>query len=457
MTFSAGPAAAAMGGVLEGPDAPCDGGSIDSRMIRAGQLFFAIRGARDGHDYVEAALRAGAAGAVVEREVAVAPGLDQFLIRAPDSTAALGALARSLRLDAAVEVAAITGSVGKTTTRTVAARALGSRSRVFESPANWNNHLGVPLSILAAGDEETWVMELAMSAPGEIRGLTRIAVPDCGLVTAVSPVHLDGLGSIEAVADAKGELFESLPAESTAVVRADDPRVLAQADRFAGHRITFGFQEDVDVRGRGYERTADGLQFEARAFGGPWTTVRCGLTGAHNAGNVLAGLAVAVAMGAPLSKAVAAVATLGPLPGRGARATLAGGAVAVDETYNSSPAALMAAIEDLAATPASRRILVAGDMRELGSESEGFHARCGRHAAEAGLDRVVGVGSLGRRLAEAAGSAGVPMCAFDSPDDAADALRGELREGDVALFKASRAMGLERILRQLEAAPKAEA
>ncbi len=450
MKFSARQAALAMKGELVGPDFACDGASIDSRAVRPGQLFFAIRGRRDGARFAPAALEAGAAGAVVERG---APHASKGLIRVEDTIAALAALARCLRLEQGPEVVAITGSVGKTTTREAAARAIGASRTVFSSPGNWNNHLGVPLSILAAGDQDIWVMELAMSAPGEIRDLAGIVVPDCGLITAVEPAHLEGVGgSVDGVAAAKGELFEALPPDATALIAVDEDRILAQADRFPGHRITFGFREEgADIGGRGYARTENGLRFEARAFGGDWQTVRCGLSGAHNARNVLGGLAAAVAMGVPLDRAAAGVASLAPLPGRGARVPLAGGAVAIDETYNSSPAGLRAAIADLAETPARRRILVAGAMRELGDQSADLHAECGVCAAEAGLDRVLGVGALGRRIAQAAGRAGVPAEAFETLEEVAEAVSGAIREGDLVLFKASRAVGLERALERLKA------
>ncbi len=461
MKFPARQAAISMEGELAGPDLVCDGASIDSRTLREGQLFFAIRGRRDGHQFVAAAIEAGAAGAVIERDAptpAVPSAHPHCFIRVGNPGAALGALARHLRLERGPEVVAITGSVGKTTTREVAARALGATRTVFRSPGNWNNHLGVPLSILAAGDEDIWVMELAMSAPGEIGALTGIVVPDCGLITAVSPAHLEGVGGgVEGVATAKGELFEALSRDSTALVRADDDLVLAQADRFPGHRITFGFRKKVDIRGRRYERTESGLRFEVRAFGGAWQTVRCGLSGMHNARNVLGGLTAAVAMGVPIDRAIAAVESVGPLPGRGTRVQLAGGATAVDETYNSSPAALRAAIADLAETPARRRILVAGDMHELGGQGADLHAECGVYAAEAGLDHVIGVGSLGRLIAEAAGRAGVRASAFETLEEGADAVSGGVREGDLVLFKASRAVGLERILRQLECTGEAGA
>lgn len=464
MRLSAGEAAAAMAGRIR-PPAPVEpreitGVSIDSRRAAAGDLFFAIRGPhRDGHAFVADALARGAAGAVVAGGArtpgAASPGA--FLIEVDDPTTALGALARSRRLASGAEIAAITGSVGKTTAKEAAAAAVGAARRVFRSPGNLNNQWGLPLSLLsAAGDEEVGVVELGMSAPGEIRTLTEIAVPDAAVVTAVAEAHLENFASIEEVAAAKGEIYEALPEGATAVVNADDPRAAREARRFAGKkRVSYGFSGRAEVRGSDFRAEADGgIAFRVSAFGGAPETVRCGLTGRHNALNVLAGLTLALVLSVPLPAAAAGVRPLSPLPGRGERRPLPGGAVALDETYNSSPAALRAVIAALAETPAGtagrripRRILVAGDMLELGGRAEPLHAECGRLAAEAGLDRIIGVGPLGARLAEAARAAGAKSAAAaEGPEEAADLLAGRLGPGDLVAFKASRAVGLERAI-----------
>ena len=465
MRLSAGEAAAAMAGRVR-PPAPAEpreitGVSIDSRRISAGDLFFAVRGPhRDGHAFVADALARGATGAVVAGGAPpigeTAPGA--FLIEVDDPTTALGALARSRRLASSAEIAAITGSVGKTTAKEAAAAAIGATRRVFRSPGNLNNQWGLPLSLLAAaGDEEVGVVELGMSAPGEIRTLTEIAVPDAAVVTAVAEAHLENFASIEEIAAAKGEIYEALPEGATAVVNADDPRAAREARRFAGKRVSYGFSDAAEVRASDFRAEADGgIAFRVGAFGGAPETVRCGLTGRHNALNVLAGLTLALVLSVPLPAAAAGVRPLSPLPGRGERRALPSGAVALDETYNSSPAALRAVIAALAETPAGaassrlprripRRILVAGDMLELGDRAEPLHAECGRLAAEAGLDLVVGVGPLGARLAEAARAAGAKSAAaVEDAERAADLLAGRLGPGDLVAFKASRAVGLER-------------
>ncbi len=466
MKTTAEAAARAMSGELSGPDEagsrPLEGVSIDSRTIRPGELFFAVRGARlDGHDFVPAAFAGGAAGAVVSREFRGSPPSPPgFLIRVPDTTAALGELARRDRLESGARIVAITGSVGKTTTKEAAAAALGSTWPVFRSRGNHNNQWGLPLSLLARRDETVGVVELGMSAAGEIAELTRIAAPDCGVITRVAEAHLESFGSLEGIAAAKGELFDTMGPDAVSVVNRDDDRVRAlgrrRRERAPGAKqVAYGFAAGADVEGRGYRAGPGGLAFEARAFSGRWTPVSCGLAGRHNASNVLGGLAAAAAMGAPFEAAAAAVETLAPLPGRGRRVRHPSGAILWDETYNSSPTALRSLVAELAATPARRRILVAGDMLELGERAEELHAACGAAARDAGLDLVVGVGPLGGALAAAAGDSGPDArpraLAADSVEAAASLLEDELGPGDLALFKASRSVGLEAAVKRLSA------
>ncbi|MYF77462.1 MAG: hypothetical protein F4174_09105 [Acidobacteria bacterium] len=214
--------------------------------------------------------------------------------------------------------------------------------------------------------------------------------------------------------------------------------------------MTYGFAEGVDVRGSGYAARPAGLVFEVSAFGGPAVSVSCGLAGRHNAGNVLAGLAAAAVLDVPIEHAARGVADLAPLPGRGTKVRLPNGAVALDETYNSSPRALRAVLAEFAALPARRRIVVVGDMRELGEDAEPLHRACGELAGALPLDLIVGVGPLGRTFAEAAAPRSTTLAA-DDPDEAAALLEGVLRAGDLVLFKASRAVGLDAALRRLQA------
>ena len=449
-------AARAMGGEFAGAaelrNGVLTGVSIDTRTLAPGDLFFAIRGARhDGHAFVRDAFGAGAAGAVVARgQPHLPPAPDAaFLIRVDDPTRALGALARDRRTAEGARIVAVTGSLGKTTTKEAAAEAIGSAYSVFRSPGNRNNQWGLPLSLLAREDEQVGVVELGMSAPGEIRALTGIAAPDCGVMTTIAEAHLESLGSLDAIAAAKGELFEALPAGATAVVNADDELVRAQAERFPGRRVTYGFTAPADVRGSDYAPRPAGLAFAVSAFGGPEVAVSCGLSGRHNAANVLAGLAAAAVLEVPLPRAAEAVAALRPLPGRGRRIELEEGAVAVDETYNSSPRALRAVLREFAREPARRRIAVIGDMRELGENAKSLHYECGEAAASLELDLVVGVGPLGAVFAVAASLRETNTLFAADPAEAAALLAEALRPGDLVLFKASRAVGLDDAIRRL--------
>ena len=456
-------AAQAMGGTLEGVAREITGVSIDSRTLKEGQLFFAIRGPRfDGHQFVAHAFVRGAAGAVV-RDGFQYPRenlRDRFLVRVTDPTQALGRLAHEERLESGATIVAITGSLGKTTTKEAAAAAIGTDRPVFCSSGNLNNQWGLPLSLLAREeDKKVGVVELGMSAPGEIRTLAKIAAPNVGLVTNVSEAHLESFDSIEQIAVAKGELFEALPAEGIAVVNANDERVRAQANRFPGEKLTFGFGCDAKVRGLYYDPLAPGLSFAVR-YEDQAASVRCSLRGRHNASNVLGGLAAAVAVGVPLKQAAKGVAQLKALPGRGQRTELRNGAILVDETYNSSPRALMTVLHELDMETklrhrpevAVRLILVVGDMLELGVEGERLHRECAHFACAMKLDLTIGVGALGQLMAKTMGQVGEPVKYAEDPEAAADFLVEELGCGDVVLFKASRAVGMERAIEALKRA-----
>ena len=464
-------AARAMGGALEGPPGMLTGVltgvSIDSRTLAPGDLFFAIRGPRhDGHAFVADAFRRGARGAVVESDYRDRPAAlpetttGRFLIRVSDPTEALGALAREERLKSGVRIVAITGSLGKTTTKEAAAAAIGAGRSVFCSPGNLNNQWGLPLSLLAREEEEVGVVELGMSAPGEIRTLTEIAEPDVGLVTNIAEAHLEFFGSVEAIADAKGELFGALPAHATAVVNAEDEQVLAQAKRFRGKHVTYAFDVPADIKGVDRDPLAPGLSFSVQAFGDEPVPISCCLRGRHNASNVLAGLAAAAVLEVPLDDAAKGVASLKALPGRGQRIELPNGAMLVDETYNSSPRALKTVLHELHKETAvrslpgvnARLVLVVGDMLELGDDANELHRKAGHFVYSQKTDWVVGVGSLGQVVAQTANALGTPASYVDGPEEAAELLSGELRLGDVVLFKASRAVGMERAIQALQAA-----
>lgn len=439
-----------------------EGISIDSRTLSPGQLFFAIVGPRhDGHDYLVDVRARGAAGVVVSKAVdsnALEPrGL---VLRVPDTTRALQDLAQGVRERSPLRVVAVTGSIGKTTTKEAAAAAIGSTYRVLKSEGNLNNFYGLPLSLLRYRDEEVAVLEMGMSAPGEIARLTEIARPDVGVLTNVAEVHLEFFGSLARIADAKGELLVGLGPGATAVINADDPLVLEQARKFSGRKIRFGFGESSDLRASAVQSTSEGLRFRAER-GKDAYEIRCSLHGRHNVYNLLAGLAAAHALDVPLADAVRSLASLEPARHRGERLDFGRGFVLIDETYNSSPSALRAALETLSEeNQARRRIAVVGDMLELGERSEALHREIGRQVAGANVDRVIGVGGLGRVVADAAAAAGVPVEAVSSVETAEEAgrlLAGELQAGDVVLLKASRGVALDQAIEVLRQALDDEA
>jgi UDP-N-acetylmuramoyl-tripeptide--D-alanyl-D-alanine ligase len=455
---TAGELARLMGGEVEvgASGAPFEGGvSIDSRTIGPRELFFAIIGPRhDGHAFVADAMKRGAAGVVASKRVEVAP--PAFLIRVPDTTRALQDLARGVREKQAMRVVGITGSMGKTTTKEAAARAIGCAKRVLKTEGNLNNDYGLPLTLLRVSDEEVAVLEMGMSAAGEIARLTEIAKPDVGVLTNVAEVHLEFFESLSAIARAKGELFEGLRPEAVAVVNADDPLVLEQARRFAGRKIRFGVEGSADIRASEIRGTSSGLRFVVER-GGETFEVETALRGRHNVYNLLAGLAAASALDVPFGAAASALAGLEPARHRGERLEFDGGFLVIDETYNSNPRALKAAIDSLAEEEAGRRIAVVGGMLELGERSEEMHRDAGRHAARRNLDRLVGVGDLGRLIVEGAREGGLSaerLLIVAGAAEAGELLRGELRAGDVVLLKASRGVALERAIEALRLSPR---
>jgi len=438
------------GGTLEvgPPTVAFDGGvSIDSRTLRRGDLFFAISGPRhDGHDYLREVVLKGAAGVVIQKESEVPP--PAFAIRVKDTTRALQDLASGFRRSRAVQVVAVTGSMGKTTTKEAAASAIGSTKRVLKSEGNLNNFYGLPLSLLKLEDEEVAVLEMGMSAPGEIARLTEIARPDVGVLTNVAEVHLEFFGTVSAIAEAKGELFRGLPAGATAVVNADDPLVLDQARRFSGRKVRFGVEEEADVRGSAIRATPEGLRFKA-VFRGEEVEIETVLRGRHNVYNLLAGLAAASVLDVPFRDAAGALSGLRPAYHRGERVDLGRGFVLVDETYNSSPRALRSALAALSEEEAVRRVAVVGDMLELGERGVALHREVGRFAAGLPIDRLVGVGPLAAHILEGAleaGTAPSKLSSVSTAEEAGRLLLDELREGDVVLLKASRGIGLERAI-----------
>jgi UDP-N-acetylmuramoyl-tripeptide--D-alanyl-D-alanine ligase len=434
--------------------------SIDSRALQPGDFFVAIRGDRfDGHKFVADALRGGAMGAMVH-EVPVAPEAgtapSALLIEVADTTRGLQDLAREVRRRSGARVVAITGSAGKTTTKEVCAEFLSSRFTVFRNKGNLNNHIGLPLSLLELQSQpDIAVVELGMNHPGEIRTLVGVAEPDVRVWTNVGDAHLGFFESADAIADAKAEIVEGARNQDVLVVNADDPRVMARSRAFAGRVLTFGIDTAADIRATSVRhRGLDGMEADVATPSGSGH-LRTPLLGTGNLSNVLAAIAVGTHFGVPLEDMLDRAARLRPAHHRGELLRLPGGVTLIDDSYNSSPAALRRSLETVAsATGSARKVAVLGEMLELGEHAARLHAECGRAAAEAGLQLLITVGgepalALGRE-AVAAGMPERAVTHVRTKDEAAELALRQVRAGDLVLVKGSRGIGTDRVVERLK-------
>jgi UDP-N-acetylmuramoyl-tripeptide--D-alanyl-D-alanine ligase len=429
------------------PEHLAQGYSIDSRSVRAGQLFFAVTGERlDGHDFVEQALKNGAIAAVVRRDQLSRYPRETRLLAVEDTLAALQTLATAVRKLWGKPLIAVTGSAGKTTTKEAIAHVLGARFRVLKSEGNFNNHFGLPLMLLKLEPEyDVAVIEMGMSHAGEIRALAKIAQPEIGVVTNVAPVHLEFFDSLAGIARAKYELVESLPANGVAVLNADDEYVSQFGRDFKGKVVMYGTRATADVRAENIQaKGLEGSEFEV-VIGSVRERGMLPLVGEHNVLNALAAVAVGVERGLKPGEAVGALATLAPADKRGEVLQL-GNITVINDCYNSNPKALGAMVDALAATAAKRRIVVAGEMLELGAAGEEMHRQAGQHIAEKGIDVLLGVRGQAQAMVEGARRAGTPAEYVAGPEEAGEWLAREARDGDVVLLKASRGVKLEKAL-----------
>jgi UDP-N-acetylmuramoyl-tripeptide--D-alanyl-D-alanine ligase len=429
--------AQAAGGRLVAP-APRPGGParavIDSRAVGAGDLFVGLPGEHvDGGRFAPQALAGGAWGVLVAPEHAEAAqcAMPGALIAVDDPLLALQRLATAWRRALACQVVGITGSVGKTSTKDILAAMLAQARRTVANRENLNTEIGLPLTVLEAPpDTEALVLEMGMRGPGQIAELTAIAEPDVGLITAVAPVHLELMGSIEAIAAAKAELVAGLRPGGTAVLPAGEA-LLEPHRRDDVATVTFGPGGDVD-------ELPKGLDLQVAGVGG-----RDPIS-AHMRRNALAALAAARALGVEPSGALqVALSSF-----RGQRTHLPGDIVVVNDCYNANPMSMRAALDDLAASASGRRVAVLGDMLELGPDEARFHAEVGAHAKAAGVDLLVAVGPRAAHFADGYGE----VVALPDAQAAADTVPGLLQPGDTVLLKASRGVGLEVVARALEAA-----
>jgi UDP-N-acetylmuramoyl-tripeptide--D-alanyl-D-alanine ligase len=428
------------GGCLLGADVDIGAVSTDTRTLQTGALFVALQGERhDAHEFAAVARERGAAALLAMRESAV--DLPQVIV--DDTRIALGELARAVRARSHARVVGITGSNGKTTVKTLVASILERHGRTHVNAGNLNNEIGLPLTLLAMPeDTEYAVLEMGAGKPGDIAYLARIAQPDVALVNNIAAAHLERMGSLQGVAETKGAIYRALPADGVAVINADDA-FAEYFSRISGARksLRFGLLRRAEISANlDPEVNADGhIRLLTPNVS---TEVALPLAGRHNVMNALAASAVALALGVPLATIRAGLEAAPPVAGRLARHVHASGAIVIDDSYNANPGSFAAAIATLAGE-AGERVLVMGDMAELGRDAERLHADVGALAKRSNVQRLRAVGVLSRAAVDAFGGG-----ALHYPDQAQliDALRKELRGGVVLLIKGSRSSAMERVV-----------
>jgi UDP-N-acetylmuramoyl-tripeptide--D-alanyl-D-alanine ligase len=440
-------------------DASFVGVTTDSRTATPGTLFFALRGPRyDGHDYVGAALQKGAGAAVVEHPPV---GIDpRLLLRVPDALHALGDLAAWTRARYPVRVVAVTGSNGKTTTKEMiaavcqAAKVGPSGTGILKTEGNLNNLIGLPLTLLRlCGDEAVAILEMGMNQPGEIARLTEIAQPKVAVITNIGPVHLAGVGgTIAGVAAAKGELFAGLSADAVIAVNVDDEWVQRVAGPFRGRKITFGRTGEISARGV-TDLGTDGVGFDL-VIGAQRTPVRLRLLGLHNVSNALAAAAIGHALGCDSAAIAQGLEQTQAVHMRMQIQHLPNGITVINDAYNANPSSVGAALEALTRLP-GRRLVVLGEMRELGDESRRAHLEIGERAASLGVEYLFLLGEYADAMADGARAGGLPddrVHVCRSHAEVAEAVVAGWRPGDTVLVKGSRGMEMEEVVRLLEGA-----
>ena len=454
-------AGAAGGQVVSGrADTEVGGVTIDSRRVSRGDLFVAIRGRRfDGHRFVNDAVSRGAAGLVISDVAAVGVqvtgGFDHkqpVVVVVPDTIRALQLMGRFVRRASATRVVAVTGSVGKTTTKDLTATLLADKYDVSRTEGNLNNHIGLPLSLLDLRRcPDVAVVELGMNHAGEIRTLVEVAEPEIRVWTNVAEVHSEFFESVDAIADAKAEILEGSNAKTRLVANAADPRVMVT--NFPGELTTFGINVPADVRASDLRFLGlAGMEATVDTSAGSHT-LRTNLLGEGSVANILAAIAVALEFQLPIEAMLARVATCEAQPRRG-QLIRVGEITIVDDSYNSSPMALERVLAGIGqAADGARCVAVLGEMLELGQRSEALHRQCGRTVVSVGFEVLLVVGgSSAHTLADAAIEAGLPAASVlrcTTSDEAADQIGGLVRAGDVVLVKGSRGIGTDRIVDRL--------
>lgn len=436
----------------EGENAVITGVSIDSRTIKPGDCFFAIKGEKfDGHDYVPAAFAKGAVCAVVSR---VADGGDiagKCLLRVDDTVKALGDFAAEYRRQAGFKVVAITGSAGKTTTRQITAHALSLRFRVHQSPNSFNNNIGVPLTLLGAEPrDEIVVSELGSNHPGEIAVLTRIAQPDIAVVTNVHPAHLEGFGNLEAIVREKTSISEGLSPDGVLIINGDIKRLVDASQAKGVELLTFGKSDRLDYRAM--DINSDGLSSRFTIDG---TEIALPLPGAGNVENALAAWAICSRLGLKIEEFAEAVRTLPPVSMR-AEVLQVGTLTVLNDCYNANPASMenaLGILQNLQANTGRRSVFICGDMAELGQEDVHLHCRLGASIAEANVRLLIAVGEYAayvEDIAQTSAGPGIEVHCFGHVTTACNNLHKFIKEYDIVLVKGSRCARLETAVEKLK-------
>ena len=442
--------------LLGSPESRIMGISTDSRSIKEGELFFALEGENyNGHKFVDQTVSKGAAGAVISsNKDAVYSLLNGFekciLIEVVDTIKALGDLAKFYRKSLRTDFIAVTGSNGKTTTKDMIYHVLRNFNNVTRSRKSFNNFIGVPLTIFDTDfTQDFCVVEMGTNAPGEIRRLSEIIFSDFTILTNISCTHLEGLGSIEGVANEKAELIENMAEDGILITNADDDWCNRIANRFDGKVISFGFNKSADIRASNVKRNDTGFDFTVNdSF-----TVKLSVLGKHNIYNAMAAIAICNAVGIGMRSICDKFIDF-KLPPMRMEKQVYGDIVVINDGYNSNPSSMSAALEEFSQlTTPGRKILVCGDMLEMGNYAESLHREIGAKVAKADIDALWTVGSFSRFVAEEAIANGMPeerIRSCETSEEISSFVASQLKKGDTVLIKGSRGMKLENVVRQIE-------
>ena len=452
----------ALGGrqISGSPERFVRGLSTDSRRMAPGHMFLALRGERyDGHSFLSEAVDAGAAGVIVESDTAISQELTDnnlAVITVSSTLEALGDLAMWWRRQWGGRVIAITGSNGKSTTKEMAASILSLKANTMKSPGNFNNLIGLPLTVLSLEeDHEIAVLEMGMNRAGEIARLTQIAEPDIGVITNVARAHLEGLGDLQGVLKAKGELLQVMSEESTAILNGDDESTVGLASTFRGPIVTFGLGKKNQVRAGNIKRIGVCTQAFNIYINNERIRTKINLPGIHNVFNALGGAAIAVCSSTSKELIAQGLEDFRPLKGRFQIIGLKGGIQVIDDTYNSNPSSLSAALQTIKELLVERQGLVVGlgEMMELGKETSKYHFDAGQLIAGMGVRYLVVLGEHGRQVIEGACRGGMDMTQTHlatTHTDMIHAIKANVREGDIVFLKGSRKVALDKVVEDIK-------